>query len=53
MADAILDRIEVEKTDRRNVVRLKVYLKMVDEYKSFLIKRKRGDEISVCTEPYI
>lgn len=53
MVDTILDRIEVEKTDKRNVVKLKVYLKVVDEYMSFLVKRKRGSETSVCAEPYI
>ncbi len=53
MADSLLDRIEVEKTKQRNVVKLKVYLKIVDGYKSFLVKRKRGSEISVCAEPYI
>lgn len=53
MVDSILDRIEVQKTDKRNVVQLKVYLKVVDESMSFLINRKRGSEASVCAEPYI
>lgn len=53
MVDTILDRIEVEKTDKRNVVKLNVYLKAVDESMSFWIKRKRGSETSVCTKPYI
>jgi len=53
MADTILDRIEVEKTDKRNTVKLNVYLKMLDEKKPFLVKRKRGTETSVCAEPYI
>lgn len=53
MVDTILDRIEVEKTDKRSVVKLKVYLKVVDEYMSFLVKRKRGTETSVCAESYI
>lgn len=53
MADTILDRIEVEKTDKRNTVKLNVYLKMLDEKKPFLVKRKRGSETSVCAEPYI
>ncbi len=53
MVDTILDRIEVEKTDKRSIVKLKVYLKVVDEYMSFLVKRKRGTETSVCAEPYI
>ena len=53
MVDTILDQIEVEKTDKRSIVKLKVYLKVVDEYMSFLVKRKRGTETSVCAEPYI
>ncbi len=53
MVDTILDRIEVQKTDKRNVVKLKVYIKVVDEYMSFLVKRKRGSETSVCAESYI
>ena len=53
MVDTILERIEVEKTDKRSVVKLKVYLKVVDEYMSFLVKRKRGTETSVCAESYI
>ena len=53
MVDAVLDRVEVHKTDRKNVVQLDVYLKVVDEYKSFLLNRKRGCETSVCHRPYI
>lgn len=53
MVDSILDRIEVQKTDKRNIVQLKVYLKVVDESMSFLINRKRGSETSVCAESYI
>ena len=36
MADAILGRIEVEKTEKKNTVKLNVYLKVSDEKKSFL-----------------
>ncbi len=53
MVDTILDRIEVRKTDTKNVVQLDVYLKMMDEKMSFLLNRKRGSKTSVCTEPYI
>ncbi len=52
MADAILGRIEVEKTEKKNTVKLNVYLKVSDEKKSFLAIRKRGSETSVCAEPY-
>lgn len=53
MVDTILDRIEVYKTDKRNVVQLKIYLKVMDESMSFLVNRKRGSETSVCAESYI
>jgi DNA invertase Pin-like site-specific DNA recombinase len=53
MADAILGRIEVYKTDQRNSVQLNFYLRGADESMKFLVKRKRGSETSVCAEPYI
>ncbi len=52
MVDAILDRIEVKKTDRKNVVQLSVYLKTEDKARPFLVKRKRGSEASVCAGSY-
>lgn len=52
MAGSILDRVEVYKTDKRNVIKLIVYLKAVDEHMSFLVSRKRGSETSVCAESY-
>ena len=52
MVDAILDRIEVKKTDRKNVVQLYVYLKTEDKARLFLVKRKRGSEASVCAGSY-
>ena len=53
MVESILDRIEVQKTDKRNAVQLKVYLKVVDDHMSFLVNRKRGSETSVCAQSYI
>ena len=56
MVDSLLDRIEVYKTDDKNVVRLKIFLKVIDTSMDYSVKRQRGkaSDITVFrTAPYI
>ena len=50
--DALLDHIEVESTDDKNGIKVRVYLKTVSEPRDFFIQRKRGNT-SVCFAQYI
>lgn len=53
LVDKFIDRIEVYKTDKEKEVRLKVYVKPLDnKMLPFHIKRNRGKEASVCCEQY-
>ncbi len=49
--DAMLDKIEVYKTDEKRKINLKVYFKVLDEEKKYAISRK--GKTSVCTKQYI
>lgn len=51
--NSILDKIEVHKTDEKDVIKVKIYLKAFDEAMPFKLKRKRGSETSVCADSYI
>lgn len=53
LIDALLDKIIVNKTEDKNVIRLQVFLKVLNEQREFFLCRKRGKETSVCTEQYI
>lgn len=48
MVDSLLNRIEVYKTDDKNIVRLKVYLRVVDTAYNYDVMRRRG-KASVLT----
>ena len=48
ITDSLLDKIEVYKTDDRNIINLKVYFKVVQDEMPFEVKRKRGKKTSVC-----
>ncbi len=50
--DSLLERIEVDHTDQKNEIRLKIILKVIPEKLLFLIRRARS-ETSVCYIPYI
>ena len=56
MVGSLLDRIEVYKTEEKNIVQLKIFLKVVDTSMDYNIKRQRG-KASIYTffscEPYI
>lgn len=52
MVDTLLERIEVYKSDNKNEVRLKVYLKVSREAISYTIRRSRN-KTSVCCPSYI
>jgi len=49
--DALLDHIEVEATDDKNRVKVRIYLKAVSETRNFLIQRRR-ENTSVCSAQY-
>jgi len=56
MVDSLLDKIEVYKTEEKNVVQLKVYLKIIDTSMDYRVKRQRGKASNVtdfCTAQYI
>ena len=60
IVESLLDKIEVYKTDDKNVVRLKVFLKVFDETVDYQVKRRRNQAsivtdilTSVCSTPYI
>ena len=46
---SLLDRIEVYKSDEKNTVRLKIYLRVIDDSTEFDVLRKKG-KTSVVTE---
>ena len=50
IVDALLDRIEVHKTDDKKVINLKVYFKVLNEEMKY--KVTRGRNTSVCSEAY-
>ncbi|MCL2860486.1 MAG: recombinase family protein [Oscillospiraceae bacterium] len=50
--DSLLDKIEVYKTDEKNVIDIKVYIKVIDETLEYRINRGRKST-SVCTVQYI
>lgn len=52
LVDSLLDRIEVYKTENKNEVKLKVFLKIVKEELPFAVKRSRNNT-SVCYNQYI
>lgn len=49
--DTLLDRIEVYKTEDKNVISLKVYFKVLNEEIKYAITR--GRDTSVCSKQYI
>ena len=53
LVDKFIDRIEVYKTDKEKEVRLKVYVKPLEnKMLPFKVTRNRGKEASVCCESY-
>ena len=50
--DALLDRIEVNGTDQKNQITVKVYLRAISEMQEYTIQRARG-RTSICTRRYI
>lgn len=53
LVDKFVDRIEVFKTDKEKEIKLKVYVKPLEnKMLPFSIKRNRGKEASVCCEQY-
>lgn len=50
--DSLLDKIEVYKTDEKNVIDIKVYLKLLDDTLEYRITRSRKNT-SVCNKQYI
>ena len=48
--DALLDKIEVHKTDDKKIINLKVYFKVLSEEANYIVKR--GKTTSVCSETY-
>ncbi len=51
IVDALLDRIEVYKTEEKRKIKLKVYFKVLDGEKNYVISRI--NKTSVCSERYI
>ena len=49
--DSLLDKIEVFKTDEKNVIDVKVHLKLIDDTLEYRINRGRKNT-SVCTKQY-
>lgn len=49
--DSLLDKIEVYKTDEKNVIDVKVYLKLLDDTLEYRINRSRKNT-SVCNKQY-
>jgi len=49
--DSLLEKIEVYKTDEKNVIDVKVYLKLLDDTLEYRINRGRKNT-SVCTKQY-
>ena len=53
LVDKFVDRIEAFKTDKEKEIKLKVYVKPLEnKMLPFSIKRNRGKEASVCCEQY-
>lgn len=50
IVDTLLDRIEVHKSDEKNIINLKVYFKVLKEEMKYKITR--GKTTSVCSEQY-
>ncbi len=53
LTDSLLDRVEVYKTNEKNVVNLKVYFKVMSEEMPFKLNRAKGKDTSVWYTPYI
>jgi DNA invertase Pin-like site-specific DNA recombinase len=49
MVESLLEKIEVHKTENRNIVNLKVFLRVLDDFSDYNILRKKGKP-SVVTE---
>lgn len=49
--DALVDRIEVYRTDDKNLVKVRIYLKALPDFQDYKVKRKYG-KTSVCTRVY-
>ena len=52
IVDNLVDRIEVYSTEEKNKVKLKIYLKLLEDSQDYSILRRRGNT-SVCTALYI
>ena len=50
--DSLLDRIEVYKTEEKNVIDVKIYIKVIDDTLEYRINRGRKNT-SVCNKQYI
>jgi ElaB/YqjD/DUF883 family membrane-anchored ribosome-binding protein len=53
LTDSLLDRVEVYKTDNKNVINLKVFFKVIQEDLPFSVTRARSKSTSVCYTRYI
>jgi hypothetical protein len=51
-ADALIDRIEVYKTEDKKVIDLKIYFKVLEEVQKYTVKRGKNNT-SVCFAQYI
>lgn len=52
LTDRLLEKIEVYKTDDKDALQLKVYLKVIDERLPFMLARHKGKQTSVVYTPY-
>lgn len=50
--DSLLDKVEVFKTDKKNVIDVKVHIKLIDDTLEYRINRSRKNT-SVCNKQYI
>lgn len=53
LTDSLLDRIEVYKSDDRNIIKLKVFFKVIESEIPFELTRARNKDTSVRYTPYI
>ena len=51
IADALLDRVEVYKTDEKNCIDLKIFFKVLPDVEQYRITRRRGNT-SVCCKQH-
>lgn len=52
VVDALVDHIEVKNTENKNLIHVKVYLKLLEEEQTYAVQRFRG-KASVCSKLHI